>query len=299
MRITTFTLLAAVILSAAGPGAVDGTGTVEGPPVGTAPADADPIRHVDGSVSALDVVPAAHPELGGVHDLEPGETAVVRGETNLNPDFNDVFVTLERNGTVIGRPGTAERWGTDGVWRTTVRVPPDAAPGRYTVVADAGVAVAFARVTVVGEGEHRAAVEAEDQPVGEPAVLVVGAATLPHGGYILVRNETTTLGVSGYLLPGSHRDVGIGLSREFDRAAVLTVELRHGNVTGPSAPYRTESGVVDDTATVRPLGRYAEERASSRRSVPPSLRRVRNSSFVRSHRASVHTGATLRSNTTR
>jgi len=208
---------------------------------------------VGGNLAHITVVPEALAGIGGVHALEPGERAIVSGETNLRPDRNVITVALERNGTALTIPRAVPSWGTDGDWSTTIRIPGDLPPGNYTLDVDAGVT--SRRVDVRVAAGEVARLDPDDEVRPGQQVLVVDNTTLPHGGYVVARDENVTVGTSTYLRAGNHSDVGIFIGTATEAGQRITLELWYGSPGVPCGPYTETAGNVRQNVTVRRVGR--------------------------------------------
>ncbi|QGX95260.1 major cell surface glycoprotein [Haloplanus rallus] len=100
--------------------------------------------------TVTDVVPASTPDATGVLAVPPGETMLVRGATNRNPDDATVVVEVTEGPSAASFPlVTAPSWSADGVWTARLAVPSDATPGTYTLEVDDGENT-FTRSVVVG-----------------------------------------------------------------------------------------------------------------------------------------------------
>ena len=89
--------------------------------------------------TVTDVVPASTPDATGVQAVPPGETMLVRGTTNRNPDDATVVVEVTEGPSAASFPmATVPSWSTDGVWTARLAVPSGATPGTYTFEVDDG-----------------------------------------------------------------------------------------------------------------------------------------------------------------
>ncbi|MFP4632709.1 MAG: PGF-CTERM sorting domain-containing protein, partial [Halobacteriales archaeon] len=103
-----------------------------------------------------DVVPAEMDNLTGVQPIEQGETMVIRGVTNRNPDQAIVSTTVDdgpEEGVAALSEPTTDEWGHDGVWEVEIEVTDEVVPGNYTFEAEGVDDQDFVDVQVVGEGE--------------------------------------------------------------------------------------------------------------------------------------------------
>ena len=76
-------------------------------------------------------------ETGSVESIRVGDTMVVRGLTNLQPDENTVFVEVAEGPSADAFDLAAtETWGADGVWQVALDTD-GVEPGTYTVEAEA------------------------------------------------------------------------------------------------------------------------------------------------------------------
>jgi hypothetical protein len=66
-----------------------------------------------------------------------GDTMVVQGSTNLQPDDNAIIVDLENEDGDIIATASTDQWGQDGIWSVSISTT-DLSPGEYTLVADDG-----------------------------------------------------------------------------------------------------------------------------------------------------------------
>lgn len=110
-------------------------------------------RITDPRTTIRDTVPGDRPELAGVVPIEQGETVLVRGTTNRNPEDAVVDVEItEGPDTGAFDPRTVRSWRGDGIWSvsfSTTEVP----TGTYTVEVgdgDSGDSMSF---TVVEDRE--------------------------------------------------------------------------------------------------------------------------------------------------
>lgn len=107
----------------------------------------------DPRTTIRDIVPGDQPELAGVVPIEQGETALVRGTTNRNPE--DAVIDVEiTDGPDTGAfdPRTVRSWRGDGIWSasfSTTEVP----TGTYTVEVDDGDSGGSMSFTVVEDRE--------------------------------------------------------------------------------------------------------------------------------------------------
>ncbi|MEF8890277.1 MAG: HVO_2072 family ArtA-dependent S-layer glycoprotein [Haloferacaceae archaeon] len=72
----------------------------------------------------------------GVNPVAVGDTVIVEGETNLQPEDNTITVELANEDTTVGLTST-ELWGQDGVWVVEIDTE-GAAVGTYTLTAEDG-----------------------------------------------------------------------------------------------------------------------------------------------------------------
>ncbi len=119
----------------------------------------------DSRTQINDVVPTQYEEnLTGVADIEVGETAVIRGTTNRNP--NDATIVVEATeGPSIAEldVGIADEWEQDGVWHVEIEVPEEVEPGNYTIQSDDGERVDEVTVDIVAEGTFAEGERLEDE----------------------------------------------------------------------------------------------------------------------------------------
>jgi major cell surface glycoprotein (TIGR04216 family) len=107
-------------------------------------------RLLDDSLTSItDIVPAGRrDDLSGINPIEVGETMVVRGTTNRNPDDATIIVEAEEGPTQaqLGT-GIADEWASDGevgagrpggVWSAELEVDEEVEPGEYIIRADDG-----------------------------------------------------------------------------------------------------------------------------------------------------------------
>jgi major cell surface glycoprotein (TIGR04216 family) len=122
----------------------------------------------DSRTQIEDVAPASIADnVTGITGIEVGETMVVRGTTNRNPE--DATVVVEAvEGPSIAELGTAvtDEWETDGVWSVEIEVPEEVEPGNYTIQSDDGERVDEVNVNIVAEGTFSDGERLQDQ-VGE------------------------------------------------------------------------------------------------------------------------------------
>ncbi|MFB6123904.1 MAG: HVO_2072 family ArtA-dependent S-layer glycoprotein [Haloferacaceae archaeon] len=97
--------------------------------------------------TTIDGVHPAGSAAAGVNPVATGETMVVTGSTNRQPDDAAIAVEL-RDATDSVALATADDWGTDGEWSVEFDTS-GVAPGTYTVLADDGDATDVATVDLV------------------------------------------------------------------------------------------------------------------------------------------------------
>jgi major cell surface glycoprotein (TIGR04216 family) len=107
------------------------------------------LRITDARTSVHDVVPAEQPLLTGVVPIETGETVLVRGTTNRNPEDTsiDVEVVEGPDADEIGSR-TVETWSTSGGWSATLSAR-GVSLGSYTLRVDDGVSAREVSFSVV------------------------------------------------------------------------------------------------------------------------------------------------------
>lgn len=111
-------------------------------------------RYAEASTRITSVVPAEFAGQEGVTRIEVGETMVVKGETNRQPDRTSITVAVVE-GPSAGQFDVAstDQWGANGTW--TVRFDTEGVePGTYTVEADDGATTDRVEVQLVPEGER-------------------------------------------------------------------------------------------------------------------------------------------------
>ena len=96
----------------------------------------------------------------------------------------------------------------------------------------------------------------DDQRVSEGAVTV-RRASLSHGGFVRVRADNTTVGVSSFLDAGGHENVTVVLDAAVDEPRNLTAVAvadvdGSGTLNGSDVPYNSSGSVAAENATVRP-----------------------------------------------
>lgn len=110
-------------------------------------------RVADPRTTIRDIVPGGEPGLAGVVPIERGETALVRGTTNRNPEDAVIGVEIvEGPDTGAFDPRTVRTWRSDGLWSasfSTSGVP----TGTYTVEVDDGESSDTRSFTVVENRE--------------------------------------------------------------------------------------------------------------------------------------------------
>lgn len=102
------------------------------------------------------VVPTQLSNLSGVHPIEHGETMVIRGTTNRNPDQTLMVVEATEGpdeGLAAFPSATTEEWGFDGVWSVEIPITEEVVADTYTVEVEDGVSTDQVTVEIVGEGE--------------------------------------------------------------------------------------------------------------------------------------------------
>ncbi|MDY7082107.1 MAG: PGF-CTERM sorting domain-containing protein [Halobacteria archaeon] len=109
----------------------------------------------DAQTSIRDIVPANYSNVTGVHKIEAGETAIVRGLTNLKPDENTIVVqAIEGPDNNKISVNSTDMWQQDGVWSVSIDVPSDVTPGNYTIQADSGEASDQVDIQIVADGQR-------------------------------------------------------------------------------------------------------------------------------------------------
>ncbi|WP_049933716.1 HVO_2072 family ArtA-dependent S-layer glycoprotein [Halarchaeum acidiphilum] len=92
-------------------------------------------------------------EASGINPLGVGTTAMVSGQTNLQPDDNTITVELQNdNGDTLSLTST-DSWDYDGQWSTELPVDSDVSPGNYTLHLDDGENTDTVDVQVVSADE--------------------------------------------------------------------------------------------------------------------------------------------------
>ncbi len=102
------------------------------------------------------VVPTTHQNISGIHEIEHGETMVVRGTTNRNPDQTLMVVEATDGpdeGLAAFPSATTEDWGFDGVWSVEIPITEEVVADTYTIEVEDGVSTDQVEVEIVGEGE--------------------------------------------------------------------------------------------------------------------------------------------------
>ncbi|MDY6774682.1 MAG: PGF-CTERM sorting domain-containing protein [Halobacteria archaeon] len=112
-------------------------------------------RYTDARTSINDVVPASHSNITGVVPIEVGETMMVRGTTNLQPDDNTISVEAVEGPSETEMPvKTTDMWKMEsGVWSVTVDTT-GLEPGTYKIEADDGDNTDTVTVEIVAKGER-------------------------------------------------------------------------------------------------------------------------------------------------
>jgi major cell surface glycoprotein (TIGR04216 family) len=88
-------------------------------------------------------------QASGINPVAVGETLIVEGQTNLQPDDNTVTVELGNEDTTVGLAAT-EEWGEDGQFSVEIDTT-DAATGTYTLEVDDGQNTVTEEVELVEE----------------------------------------------------------------------------------------------------------------------------------------------------
>lgn len=120
-----------------------------------------------------DIVPDQHrDQLTGVHPIEVGETMVVRGLTNRNPEDSTIVVEAEE-GPSIAELGTdiTDEWPADdqedgtpgGQWAVELEVSEEVEPGNYTIRSDDGERIDEQTVEILAEGTLEEGERLEDE----------------------------------------------------------------------------------------------------------------------------------------
>jgi major cell surface glycoprotein (TIGR04216 family) len=131
-------------------------------------------RLTDDSRTAInDIVPdELRDNLTGVNTIEVGETMVVRGVTNRNPDDATIIVEAEQGpSTAELGTGIADEWAADGeegdapggVWSTELEVDEEVEPGEYVIRSDDGDRIDEATVEIVAEGTLEEGARLQDE----------------------------------------------------------------------------------------------------------------------------------------
>ncbi|MFC7044399.1 HVO_2072 family ArtA-dependent S-layer glycoprotein [Halobacteriaceae archaeon GCM10025711] len=117
----------------------------------------DSFRYSDGSLSIETVVPEEYSSEMGVYDIEVGETMVVKGRTNAQPDDNTITVEVTDGPSADSLDlADTDSWGQNGTWSVKIPVSSDVEPGTYTIEADDGDNTDIIQFEIVGEGERGA-----------------------------------------------------------------------------------------------------------------------------------------------
>jgi major cell surface glycoprotein (TIGR04216 family) len=111
-------------------------------------------EYTDATTRITAVRPAQLPEGDDVSAIEVGETMVIRGETNRQPEQNRITVAAVGGPAARRLPAVStDEWGANGTWSVEV----DTAgldPGRYTFEADDGASTDRVRVRIVPPGQR-------------------------------------------------------------------------------------------------------------------------------------------------
>lgn len=101
------------------------------------------------------VVPESMADQTGIMQIQPGETMLIRGRTNLRSDDNTIVAEM-REGPDAGmfEVVSATRWNSTGVWTATMPVPEDVRPGTYTLRVDDGDNIVTLEVQIVEQREQ-------------------------------------------------------------------------------------------------------------------------------------------------
>ena len=109
-------------------------------------------QYAESSTRITSVVPAAFANQSGVTQIEVGETMIVSGKTNRQPDRTSITVGVVAGPSVGQFPvASTDEWGANGTW--SVRL--DTAgvePGTYTIEVDDGDTTDRLQIQIVPEG---------------------------------------------------------------------------------------------------------------------------------------------------
>jgi len=113
----------------------------------------------DSRTEITEVVPAQLADnVSGIAPIEVGETMVIRGETNRNPDESTIVVEATEGPSLAELGvGIDDNWNDDrepdgGEWSVEIEVTEQVEPGNYTIQSDDGERVDEQVVEVVAEG---------------------------------------------------------------------------------------------------------------------------------------------------
>ncbi len=177
-----------------------------------------------------DVVLADDQDMSDLHPIEHGETMLVRGTTNRNPD--EVTLVLEaedgpEQGLAAFPVETTENWDFDGVWSVEMDITEDVVEGTYDLQVDDGDTTDIAEVEIVGAGERGD--DADDDGVEEheePAEF-----------------ELTDVELSDEAESGSTTDVQATVTNIGGQSGTATVEYRFEGQTVDTRNILLQSGV--------------------------------------------------------
>jgi hypothetical protein len=181
-----------------------------------------------------DVVPKQEADTAsGIHDIEVGETMVVRGETNLDPSETAIAVEVAQvPSTAEFFTDVANDWGSDGIWTAELEVPEDFALGQYTILAD--------------DGERTDSVDVNIVEAEQPAELEVFSADLPDEAQ---PGERIT--IDGTIRNTGELNSQQTVSYKFDNTIVSTdtVTLQGGQTEDVTFSYTIPSSTNEGTYT--------------------------------------------------
>jgi len=111
-------------------------------------------EYTSASTRITAVVPQQFADADGVTRIEVGETMLVRGETNRQPEQNTITVAAIAGPATGALPvASTEEWGVNGSWSVTIDTS-GLEPGVYTLEADDGASTDQVDVRVVPAGER-------------------------------------------------------------------------------------------------------------------------------------------------
>jgi major cell surface glycoprotein (TIGR04216 family) len=127
--------------------------------------ESEEVRLTNAQTRITDVYPSDSAATG-INPVAAGDTMIVEGETNLQPEDNVITIELGDQETTVELTST-ELWGQDGVWVVEIDTD-DAAVGTYTLSAEDGSNTDTVDVEIVEELSTPTPTPTEETPTPSP-----------------------------------------------------------------------------------------------------------------------------------